>query len=80
MAAGALAGLMGPQLKEFEGDRYDWSYSCCGMGCTGSAELEKLDGGGLGWCEPSASSGFAPLPACCRTKRMISELKGPKDR
>ena len=48
MAAAMLAGMLGPQLQEYA-DTYDWQYSCCGMGCTGSADLVAAGKESIQW-------------------------------
>ena len=48
MAAAMLAGLMGPQIKDYSPDdstEYEWSYSCCAMACSGSGVLSASDSG-----------------------------------
>jgi hypothetical protein len=53
MAMGALAGLLGPQLREYA-STYEWEYTWCSMRCTGSATLlVSADGQTFSWDEPS---------------------------
>lgn len=61
MAGLALAGLIGPQVKDYAGS-YAWSYACCGQQCEGKAELAAADGSGdMQWTGVSGS--FVPAPA-----------------
>ena len=60
-AAGALGGLLGPPLKEYEGETYEWSYSCCGSSCKGEGELVAVDSQTLAWRDVKGS--FVPASA-----------------
>ena len=58
MAMAALAGLMGPQLRDFDDETYEWEYSCCFQKCKGEATLEVKGPATFSWTNVSGS--FVP--------------------